>query len=396
MAKRKFTVHTDRINKVASTGISLVKDLRPKDQDALYFGDEPNYAENQNTSVIDALNWYNHFYSHSDCKNFLVSYLEKHSVNDVKYIKKLPEVRINTSMGFIARMMLRGFKCPDDMKQRFDVYVKNTVDLIKGLEKATTEKEEKVVDRRNIQEVMRERAGDASAEIEAIFDKFFTNGYQKNADFKDCIINEFQSRNVLPQHVSQIVKNWEIIRDEYQELQKGKNDQLNEGYSHMSKSQIKNAINFCENVIDSLNNYVSMKQAVKKVRIRKPIPVEKVVRKLKYLKSFTDTQNKIELVSLSPTKLHNASEAWVYDTSKRKMHHFVADEYGKTLSVKGNTIIGFDKKLSGVKTLRKPNEQLKAMIGSKPAARKYFDDIKAVHTVPNGRFNSDMIILKAW
>jgi hypothetical protein len=78
------------------------------------------------------------------------------------------------------------------------------------------------------------------------------------------------------------------------------------------------------------------------------------------------------------------------------MHHFVADEYGKTLSVKGNTIIGFDKKLSGVKTLRKPNEQLKAMIGSKPAARKYFDDIKAVHTVPNGRFNSDMIILKAW
>ena len=59
MAKRKFTVRTDRINKVASTGISLVKELRPKDQDALYFGTEPNYAENQNTSVIDALNWYN-------------------------------------------------------------------------------------------------------------------------------------------------------------------------------------------------------------------------------------------------------------------------------------------------------------------------------------------------
>jgi hypothetical protein len=35
-------------------------------------------------------------------------------------------------------------------------------------------------------------------------------------------------------------------------------------------------------------------------------------------------------------------------------------------------------------------------MGSKPAARKYFKDIKAVATVPNGRFNENMIILKAF
>ena len=64
--------------------------------------------------------------------------------------------------------------------------------------------------------------------------------------------------------------------------------------------------------------------------------------------------------------------------------------------VKGNTILGFDKKESGMKTLRKPAEQIKALMGSKPAARKYFKDIKAVEAVPNGRFNTDMIILKAF
>jgi len=35
-------------------------------------------------------------------------------------------------------------------------------------------------------------------------------------------------------------------------------------------------------------------------------------------------------------------------------------------------------------------------MGSKPAARKYFKEIKATVTQPNGRFNDNLIILKAF
>ncbi len=49
-----------------------------------------------------------------------------------------------------------------------------------------------------------------------------------------------------------------------------------------------------------------------------------------------------------------------------------------------------------IKTLRKPKDQIKEIMGSKPAARKYFDDIKAVGVKPKGRFNDQMIILKAF
>jgi hypothetical protein len=35
-------------------------------------------------------------------------------------------------------------------------------------------------------------------------------------------------------------------------------------------------------------------------------------------------------------------------------------------------------------------------MGSKPTARKFFNSIKAVATTPKGRFNQDMIILKAF
>ena len=102
------------------------------------------------------------------------------------------------------------------------------------------------------------------------------------------------------------------------------------------------------------------------------------------------------MVSVPPTKLHNCSEAWVYDTKKRKLHHYVADDYAKSLTVKGNSVLGFCTKQSEVKTLRKPEIQIKEVMGSTPAARQFFKDIKAVSVTPNGRFNADMIILKAF
>ena len=114
------------------------------------------------------------------------------------------------------------------------------------------------------------------------------------------------------------------------------------------------------------------------------------------MRTFKDEALKLDLTSIHPTKLHGASEAWVYDTAKRKLHHYVADEYSKTFTIKGNTILGFDTRNSEMKTLRKPTEQLKEIMGSKPAARKYFKDIKSVSTVPNGRFNDNLIILKAF
>ena len=148
--------------------------------------------------------------------------------------------------------------------------------------------------------------------------------------------------------------------------------------------------------MSDLNSYISVKKASKAPRKKKAVPVEKIVAKLKYLKEFKDAVSKLDLVSVHPTKLHGASEAWVYDTAKRKLHHYIADEYSKSFTVKGNTILGFDTNASEVKTLRKPSEQIKEVMGSKPAARKFFKDIKAVATTPNGRFNENMIILKAF
>jgi hypothetical protein len=241
---------------------------------------------------------------------------------------------------------------------------------------------------------MRERTAEAGGELEGYFDEFLAAGAKK--DFTIKVMDEFSKRNILPQHTSLIIDPWTTRKAEFEELLKGKDVQLKEAYAKFNKTQIKNIISYIDKVLNDLNSYISVKKASKAPRKRKAVPVEKIVSKLKHLKAFTDPALKLDLVGLSPVKLHNCEEAWVYDTKRRKLHHYIADSYSKVLLVKGNTLIGFDKQQSEMKTLRKPAEQIKGVTGSKPAARKFFKDIKAVAASPNGRFNPCMIILKAF
>jgi len=252
----------------------------------------------------------------------------------------------------------------------------------------------------NIQELMRERADDAAADIEAIYDEFIQAGCPKDFDTHKPIQAILNERKIFPQHISIIVKPFERIKAEYIELQGDKpNPQLVEGYSSFSKTQVKNIIKTLDQIISDLNAYVSIKKAAKTAttRVRKPVPVEKIVSRMKFQKTYKDDNFKIELTSVSPTKLCGATEAYLYDTAKRKLIYLVADDYSQVLTVKGTTIIGFDVKKSQSKIIRKPGEQINQLMNiGRPASRKFIEDIRAVGTVPNGRTNENMIILKAW
>jgi hypothetical protein len=74
----------------------------------------------------------------------------------------------------------------------------------------------------------------------------------------------------------------------------------------------------------------------------------------------------------------------------------MADSHIGTFTVKGSAIVGFDALATVQKTLRKPVEQIKLVMGSKPVARKEFEAIKSTETKFTGRGNENLIILKAW
>ena len=359
-------------------------------------------------SLMPTDNWDKaRFFAHydlerKDCGTKVKEYIKKNFPKDaLTKINRLPDWKIDMHSHWAATAHLLEVNpdlVPDGYKTGIVKWVENLI--LEGAElkakKEEADGEEKPKKVVNIQEIMREKADEALSDIEALFDEFIDAKCPKDFIVNQKVIGALTTRNVLPQHMATAIKRYQRLLDEYLEVQEGKCDQLNEGYSHYSKMQIRYSIKFIEDVIAAMNGYIGLKQAAKKPRAKKAVPVEKIVSKLKHCKSFKDDALKLELTGLSPVKLHESTEAWVYDTAKRKMHHYVADAYSKCLLVKGNTIIGFDKKESGMKTLRKPVEQIKAIMGSKPAARKYFSEIKAVEAVPNGRFNAGMIILKAF
>ena len=380
--------------KPKNTDDHLVKALNPRDADTKYMGDEPFFAlqpdkEGRTLALTRSFTWYNRFYGKKDAKELLCLYLEHHNREvEAKYIRKVHENEMLMTLCWLARMNMRGL----ELNEHENLTLENEITrLSKLVHKPEVVEKEKDTNKPTIQDYLREKARDAAGELEGAFDEFFTTGKTSTKT-----VDIVAKLNVTPQHIPLIVDVWKKKQIEFETLNETDDKELKEAYGNLGKIQLRNILKFIENVIGDLNSYISIKKASKAPRKRKAVPVEKIVAKLKYLKEFKDAVNKLDLVSVHPTKLHGASEAWVYDTAKRKLHHYIADEYSKSFTVKGNALLGFDTNISEIKTLRKPGEQIKEIMGSKPAARKYFKDIKAVSATPNGRFNENMLILRCF
>ncbi len=242
-----------------------------------------------------------------------------------------------------------------------------------------------------IQDRLREKVSECIGELEGSFDEFIAAGAKLNADYKPVSI--MRSMNIAPQMVSMIKDVWAKKLVEFEEVVAGKDADLVKAYDYMTKTQLKNCVKFCELVISDCGSYVQIKKVERKPRKVKPVSPEKKAAKFKICAEFAE----LKLKSLPAAQLVDKSEAWLYDIKKRKLIHIVADEYAKVFTVKNNAVIGFSTVETVQKTLRKPAEQLKAIVAAgKPAARKLFKDIKATETAWNGRGTENLVILRTW
>ena len=169
-----------------------------------------------------------------------------------------------------------------------------------------------------------------------------------------------------------------------------KDEQLKEGYGHLSKANLKKITNFYQEVVSACDMLAQEAKVNRAPRAKKPTDKSKVVAKLKYLKTFEP----LKLVSVSPTDIIGAKELWVYNIKTRKLGKYVAAEY-QDLGVKGTTLTGFSEDQSICKTLRKPEEKLKEFKSAgKVQLRKFLDEINATDTKMNGRINEETMLLK--
>lgn len=377
----------------------LAADINPKDPDLKYTGPEPLFVtqpdpDRRQLALVQSFNWYGRYYQYKEAKQFLVQYaVATGQTERVKELQRAEDREVLCTLGWLARMWSRGLDLTDSEQQALAREISRVADTVAKPENVTKTVETVVsAPRPTIQDIMRERARDAAGEMEGWLDDFVLAGART---VQVDPVSALTQRNIMPQHVSILTEVWRKHLDEYQEVLAGKDPQLTEAYSHYTKTQIKSLIKFCEAVIAGLGSYVSIKKAATSVRKRKPQSPERVASKVKYLKTFEDTATKIKLTSVSPAKLIGASEAYLYDTVKRKVVHVVADSHIGSLGIKGTTILGYDETKSQIKTVRKPERLLKdLMAAGKPASRKVFAELTTVGTRFNGRTNENMIILK--
>jgi uncharacterized protein (DUF433 family) len=375
----------------------VIKRLNPKGAETKYVGFEPEWKfqpseETRNSSFANAFQWYGYHYGKKDAKDMLCQYLEhNHRAKDAKLLRGIPDSQIRLTPAWVCRMTLIGLILTEHEQCIIDDQISAMLRSKQEIKKAEATVGEVAQQKLTIQDHLREKISECCGELEGMFDDFVVAGAKMSADFKPIAL--MRGLNVSPNMVGTVSAVWELRLAEFNEVLEGTDADLVEGYSHLTKLQLKNCVKFCETVINDCNSYVQLKKVERKPRAKKAVSPEKLTRKFKFMKEFDELKLKSELV----TKLVGASEAWLYDTAKRKLIHVMADSHIGTFTVKGSAIIGFDTLATVQKTLRKPAEQIKAVVGGgKPAARKAFADIKATETKYNGRGNENLIILWAW
>ena len=380
-----------------STNKNEIKRLNPKGAEVKYVGFEPEWKfqpddTNRISSFANAFQWYQYHYGKKDAKDMIAMYLEiNHRKADAKLIRGIPDSQIRVTPGWVCRMSVMGLILNEHEQCILDEQISLMLKSKQEVRKAAATDEETQQVKLTIQDHLREKASECAGELEGMFDDFITAGAKMSADFKPIAL--IRGMNISPQMIPNITKVWDFRMAEFNEVLEGVDEQLVEGYSHLSKAQLKQCVKFCETVLQDCTSYISIKKVERKPRAKKSVSPEKQASKFKYLKEFAE----FNLKSQSPASLVGASEAWLFDTVKRKLIHVMADTHIGTFTVKGSAVIAFDAATTVQKTLRKPAEQLKSVISvGKPAARKAFEVIKSTEVKWNGRGNENLIILKAW
>jgi hypothetical protein len=241
----------------------------------------------------------------------------------------------------------------------------------------------------SIQERVRETSMLMTEEIETAIEAFQTDPetFDPKA-FK--VLNLLKAKQAKAAHTRIIKGFYQRNLDELVEAATTKDEQLKEGYSHLTKAQLKKITAFYQEVISACDMLGQEAKVNRKPRAKKPTDKAKVVSKLKYKK----TDEPLKLVSINPEDIIGSQELWIYNSKTRKLGKYVAEEF-KELGVKGTTITGFSESKSIQKTLRKPDEKLKEFkAAGKVALRKFLDEINATDARMNGRLNEETVLLK--
>ena len=375
--------------------------------DEKYTGNEPIWdydraltfsSEEFDHHLRKSLTYYNYYYSTKDLKKYVVAWLRQHEGKEG--LHKLDKTTIDryarsadSLTPFTVCALVKSNERGMPLRDKHVEYILDAINRVLDMradndedfeEKKEVKKAEvKIV---TIQDRMNEVAKKHILYFEMLEDALYTG------ETIDPKAYEYLTKNNVPQVlIGKIQAVFEPRCAEVREARTTKDEDLKDAYSYMKAADYKRYDAFYDKLFADLTAYNQTKKATKKAAVRKPPAKEKLVKSLKYLKQDAG----MKLVSINPVDIVGAEQLWVYNVKNRKLGRYLAEDQGGTLGVKGTTITGFNESKSTQKTLRKPEEQVKAFLSSnKVELRKFLENIKTTEIKLNGRINADTILLK--
>ena len=343
------------------------------------------------SDLIGALNYYNVNHDDKEKKKWFLKYIAQTDKKLAVELLKVDEYHFRYA-GILARLLDGGSALQEKEFNHLQERIAFLKTQVGARQKSQDKADKKAADAAkantnviSIQQRMDEKAHELAGEIEGAIDDFILN---KTSDFSTK--NYLLANQVAGAIAKRIGEFYVPLAAELREAYEGKCPQLKEGYSHFTKRELKKFIEFVDGIVSDCTQQVQTAKVNRAPRKRKPVSPIKQTAKVKYLKEFPE----LNLKSVAPSNMVDATEVWVYNTKYRRIAVYKA-EVG-SLSVKGTTIVGFSVTESKQMTLRKPEEFFKGLSIGKRALNAKLKTLTTKPAQPNGRINEETIILGAF
>jgi hypothetical protein len=342
-----------------------------KSIDDKFYGSEPIDVSIRGYS--EALNWYNYMHEQEQARDWLLEYLKRSNFQreEIACVRRCPKYRVPTTVGWQARMMMNGNQLTEQSMVFFKEHVDRLLEMGATVKEATPKSDQPVVSIRERTEakikllmIDCEEAIDSDPQLN-IYD--WLKGKEASP----------QAATAISNYYSKWIADFEYVDETTTRTEKKRNAELLKYWTQF--------VSDCERYVG--NKKVTKVRKPKTIKLKAPTDL---VKNLKFQKEFPP----LRIVSCNPAEIIGCQQLWTYNTKSRKLTKY--DALGPNgIQVKGTTLTGFDVEKSSTKTLRKPEDTIKSLLNAgKVLVRKFMDELKTQETKPNGRINSDTILLR--
>jgi hypothetical protein len=333
------------------------------------------------TSLMKAMAYYNSTMDNSARGKAVINYIKRNNRQFYDVFNTIPDYELLTVSSLIIIKEKGEYLSPSD-----EVRLSDMLNALYNRYKAVDKPKEDDKPKAPVISI-EQRVIDAARNQSELID-YAIDSFMKTRIWNFNTKAHLLSNNISGMVAKKIGEYYQNSLDEIEEAIKGEDEQLVEGYSFLSKSELKKFRDAIKSIVDDCAQH---QVTVKKPRVTKAKPPAVIVKKLKYMFKH----DLLNIKSCNPADIVGAKELWAYNIKYRKLVAYVADD-SDALSVKGTTIINYSVAKSWSWTLRNPEKLFKDLTISKKNLNLAAKALTTKPTAPNGRINEETILLGAF